>query len=93
MHVVARVPGVGKVGQARQRQAMALDQPIDRTRRLRGDMARKRRVALPLGLGQDIGGQDLRRIVDPRLALQPGAARGNLPARQGGVAARARVAL
>ena len=94
MHVHAAVAGILEIEDARQRQLVAVDQPVDRLRRLPRDVPGDLVIALAVRLADDVIGEDLGRVVEqPRGALQLGARRRDLSARERGAARRLRIAL
>jgi sugar phosphate isomerase/epimerase len=94
MHVRAAVAGILEVEHAGERHLLPLDQPLDRVLRLVRDQARDRVVAFAVRLGEDVLVEQVGRVVgQPRRALQPGARRRDLPARERGAARGLGVAL
>ena len=94
VHVHAAVAGILEIEDARHRQLVAVDQPVDRLRRLPRDVPGDLVIALAVCLVDDVVGEDLGRVVEqPRGALQLGARRRDLAAGEGGAAGRPRVAL
>ena len=84
VHAVAAVAGIQEAVQHRERDAVAVGQPLQRRAGGGGDAQRLGRVGLPGGLAGDVGGKQGGGVVDALGALEPGAGGGDEAGRQRG---------